>query len=98
MAQIRWTEEAAAWLEDIYKYIAQDSAEAAANVVAGIYQKAQVLADFPAIGHLYREVPQGQIRVLLYGHYRIAYMVEATGDTVVILGVFHGSLDIGQYL
>lgn len=98
MAQIRWTDEAAAWLEDIHKYIAQDSAQAATNVVSGIYQKVQILADFPTLGHVYREVPEGQIRVLLYGHYRIAYLVTLANDTVVILGVFHGALDIDRYL
>jgi len=36
MAQIRWTAEAATWLEDIFNYIAQDDPEAAANVIAGI--------------------------------------------------------------
>jgi plasmid stabilization system protein ParE len=30
MADIRWTDEAAAWLEDIYKYIALDDPAAAA--------------------------------------------------------------------
>ena len=40
MAEIRWTEEAATWLEDIYKYIAQDDQNAALRVVKGIYDKA----------------------------------------------------------
>jgi plasmid stabilization system protein ParE len=34
--------------------------------------------------------------VLLYGHYRIAYLVKASGD-IDILGVFHGALDIEKY-
>jgi toxin ParE1/3/4 len=37
------------------------------------------------------------VRVLLYGHYRIAYVVKPAGD-VDILGVFHGALDIERYL
>jgi plasmid stabilization system protein ParE len=39
MAKIRWTQEAAAWLEDIHEYIAQESPAAAARVVQGIYDK-----------------------------------------------------------
>jgi toxin ParE1/3/4 len=35
--------------------------------------------------------------VLLYGHYRIAYMISAARD-VQVLGVFHGALDMGRYL
>ena len=47
------------------------------------------------MGYRYRERPD--IRVLLYGHYRIAYMISATRD-VQVLGVFHGALDMGRYL
>jgi plasmid stabilization system protein ParE len=36
------------------------------------------------------------VRILLYGHYRIAYLVRPNG-AVDILGVFHGALDIGRY-
>ncbi|HSL82380.1 MAG TPA: hypothetical protein VLF66_06355 [Thermoanaerobaculia bacterium] len=35
--------------------------------------------------------------MLLYGHYRIAYMVDDHQD-VTILGVFHGALDLLRYL
>jgi plasmid stabilization system protein ParE len=35
--------------------------------------------------------------ILLYGHYRIAYSVDEDGD-VIIVGVFHGALDIERYL
>ena len=97
MAEIRWTEEAAAWLEDIFHYIAQDNPDAASRVVSSIYDRVQILADFPEIGHKYRSEPEGDIRILLYGHYRIAYLVRA-GDVVDILGVFHGALDIDRYL
>jgi plasmid stabilization system protein ParE len=97
MAEIRWTEEAATWLEDIYKYIAQDSPREAGRVVKGIYDKVQVLAEFPEIGHKYSAEPEGDVRILLYGHYRIAYLVRG-GDTVEVLGVFHGALDIDRYL
>jgi plasmid stabilization system protein ParE len=97
MAEIRWTDEAATWLEDIHSYIAQDNPGAAARVVRGIHDKVQILADFPEMGHRYRTEPEGDIRVLLYGHYRIAYLVRGS-KTVEILGVFHGALEIGRYL
>jgi len=97
MVEIRWTEEAHQWLRDIYDYIALDNPSAAQRVVSGIYEKAQILGRFPEIGHKYREVEDGEIRVLLYGHYRIAYFIK-TKSTVDILGVFHGALDIDRYL
>jgi len=96
MAEIRWTEEALRWLEDIHNYIAQDSPIAAQRVVAGIYEKTQILKDFPEIGYIYRSGNNVTVRVLLYGHYRIAYPLRAP-QKITILGIFHGSLDISRY-
>ena len=94
---IRWTEEAAIWLKDIREYIAIDNPEAARRVVRGIYDKVQLLSDFPEIGYHYRKEPEGDICVLLYGHYRIAYLFHIP-DAVEILGVFHGALDMTHYI
>jgi len=58
----------------------------------------QVLAKFPAAGQLYRREPEGDIRITVYGHYRIAYLHRATAHVVEILGVFHGAMDISRYL
>jgi toxin ParE1/3/4 len=66
--------------------------------VAGIYEKVQVLAQFPAAGHVYRSEPEGEVRILLYGHYRIAYLFEARRNVVQVLGIFHGALDISRLL
>jgi toxin ParE1/3/4 len=96
MAKIRWSHEAEQWLKDIYEYISEDNPTAAEKVVSGIYDKTQKLSDFPQLGHKYREEPEGDIRILLYGHYRIAYII--TENYIDILGVFHGALDIERYL
>lgn len=97
MAEIRWTEEAHRWLRDIHDCIAADDPGAAQKVVSGIYEKAQVLSRFPEIGHRYRAEVEGEVRILLYGHYRIAYLLRPSA-TIDILGVFHGALDIDRYL
>jgi toxin ParE1/3/4 len=95
MASLSWTTESQRWLKDIFEYIAEDNPQAAAKVVAGIYERAQVLSEHPEIG--YRYAPSDRdVRILLYGHYRIAYLVKVGGD-IDVLGVFHGSLDIGRY-
>ncbi len=47
MAQINWTAEAEKWLKDIYYYISRDNPEAAIRTVEAIYNKAQILLDFP---------------------------------------------------
>ena len=97
MAELRWTLEAARWLQEIHDYIAENDPKAAQSVVTGIYEKAHILKHFPEIGHVYRSEPEGDIRVLLYGHYRIAYLFKAK-RCVEVLGVFHGALDIDRYL
>jgi len=94
MAEISWTDEAQRWLTDIFEYIAADNPQAAARTVQGITTVHKIsrvsLRSVRAI-RSHREV-----RVLLYGHYRIAYLIKDDGN-VDILGVFHGSLDITRY-
>jgi len=95
MAEIAWTEEAQRWLEDIFEYIAADNPAAAGRTIQGIYERAQVLKTFPESGHRYLASSRN-VRILLYGHYRIAYLVKDDRN-IDILGVFHGSLDITRY-
>lgn len=97
MAEIRWTEEALRWLQDVQDYIAADNPIAAHEVISWIFEKAQLLRRFPEIGYKYRMETEGDIRIMLYGHYRIAYLLHRSSD-IDILGVFHGALDIDKYL
>ncbi len=97
MATINWTAEAEQWLKDIHDYIFKDSPSAALHLVEAIYNKAQLLLEFPEIGYTYKTNPDLHIRILLYGHYRIAYLIKPNRD-IDILGVFHGALDIDRYL
>ncbi len=97
MGQVRWTDEAARWLADIHDYIARDNPAAAQRTVRAIYDLAQTLTAFPERGYRYEGVPQRNVRIVLYGHYRVACLVKPEGD-VDLLGVFHGALDIRRYL
>lgn len=97
MAILNWTYEAEVWLKEIYHYIARDNPQAAAEVINGIYDKTQLLIDNPELGYRYQHESGKHIRILLYGHYRITYLIKDTGH-IDILGVFHGALDIDRYL
>lgn len=97
MGHIRWTREALRWLREIRDYIAQDNPEAARRTAAGIVERVEVLSVFPEIGQRYERVTDREVRILLYGHYRIAYLVGKERD-VELLGIFHGALDIDRYL
>jgi plasmid stabilization system protein ParE len=94
MAKLVWTEEAVRWLENIFEYIAEDNPQAATETVQGIYDRTQALIDFPEMGQRYQGSKRN-VRILLYGHYRIAHLVKP--ESIEILGVFHGALDIGRY-
>lgn len=97
MVDIYWTEEAELWLKDIHDYISLDKNDIAKKVVTEIYQKVQILQSFPRIGYEYENSQDKEIRILLYGHYRIAYLIKDE-NTIDILGVFHGALDVEKYL
>lgn len=97
MAKLNWTAEAQQWLKDIYDYIAQNNPAAAIHTAQAIYDKAQMLCRFPELGYRYHWHPDRHIRVLIYGHYRIAYVIKPD-ENIDILGVFHGALDIDRYL
>jgi len=97
MAKIVWTIEADRWLKDIFDYISVEDPVAASNVVVGIYQKSQILKEFPQIGYKYEHESKRNIRILLYGHYRIAYEIVGANE-LFVLGVFHGSMKIENYL
>ena len=65
MAEIEWTEEAKYWLQQIYDYIARDDEEAAWRVILGIYDRVQILREFPESGHRYEKYPNKLLRFSL---------------------------------
>ena len=97
MAEIRWTVEAADCLEQIYDYIARDNPTAARKVIGGIYEKVEMIGRQPRIGQRYEPISDREVREILYGHYRIPYLVISDRH-VEILGVFHGAMDIERHL
>jgi len=97
VVEINWTHEAQVWLRDIHAFIAIDNLDAAQRTTAGIFARAQLLKIHPRLGYRYHAETSREIRILLYGHYRIAYLIQSEND-IDILGVFHGSLSIERYL
>jgi len=53
MAELTWTAEAERWLRDIHDYIARDNPAAAIRTVEALYQKAEILREFPESGYRY---------------------------------------------
>lgn len=97
MATITWTQEALDRLRGIHNYIAADSPRSATSVVNGIYAKVQLLAINPYLGQRYEPVTDREVREIIFGHYRIPYLLTDESQ-IVVLGVFHGAMDIERYL
>ena len=97
MVEINWTREAQTWLRDIYDYIAIDDSDAAQRTVSGIFRKTQLLSQHSRLGYRYEAERSREIRILLYGHYRIAYLIKSE-TSIDVIGIFHSALNIERYL
>ena len=97
MAEIIWTQESVRGLQNVNDFIAADSPSAAHRVVNGIYAKIQLLRKHPLLGQRYEAIADREVREILYGHYRIPYLVRSE-DRIEILGIFHAAMDIERYL
>jgi toxin ParE1/3/4 len=71
--RIIWTERASDDLGAIVRFISRHNREAAASVGFGIYDRAQILAEFPEAGSPVREVADPDWRHLVFRSWRIAY-------------------------
>jgi plasmid stabilization system protein ParE len=89
MGEIRWTLQAAADLESITEYIAENSPHYACLFAIDVLSAVEQLTDFPHSGRIVPELAQADIRELLFGSYRIIYRVK--NEIVEILTIFHGA-------
>ena len=67
------------------------------KVINEIMEKVEILTDFPLIGQKLNDWPKENIRMILYGHYRIVYLVVSE-IRIDILGIYHGALDLKKHL
>ncbi len=89
MVEIRWSIDALDDLESIISYIEQDSPQKASDLVKGIFEKIEMLRDFPYLGRIFPDRNDEKIREIIYKKYRIIYEIKE--NTVEILIVAHGS-------
>jgi addiction module RelE/StbE family toxin len=80
-------------VKEIKEYIAQDSPDAAKNMVKAIYSKIEKLSDFPEMGaSLSTRIDiKTDYRYLTCGLYIIFYKIE--GDFVSIYRILNGARD-----
>jgi plasmid stabilization system protein ParE len=88
---IRWDKQAKENLDNIYKYIAEDSVTAARNVKKALIKLAHSLNDFPekfSVEEFLASEPENYRSVSKWS-YKIIY--EVTENYIIIVDVFHTS-------
>jgi toxin ParE1/3/4 len=77
-----WTEHASNDIEAIVRYIARRDPGASARVGFGIYDRAQILLQYPESGTILSEFRHGGWRKLIFLRWKIVYTLR--GDTIII--------------
>lgn len=86
--------QALADLEAIGDFIARDAPSFAQIFVNRVFQSVKRLENFPYSGRLVPEISQDNIREIIFGSYRIVYLVN--NEEVNILTIFHSSRQLKQ--
>ena len=86
--ELIWSQEALEDIESIASYIQKDSSIYAKSVVSKIFEKVEILADFPEIGRVVPEISQKEIRELFVYSYRLVYRINT--KNIIIIAVIHG--------
>ncbi|NEP00742.1 MAG: type II toxin-antitoxin system RelE/ParE family toxin [Symploca sp. SIO2E9] len=89
MAQVRWTSQALADLESIGDFMARDAPSFAQVFTDRVFEAVKRLEAFPQSGRVVPEFNQDDLREIIFGSYRIVYLVSE--EDVNILTVFHSS-------
>ncbi len=96
MAEVIWTEPALNDLYEIVSHVAKDSPVYARRLGLRIVQAPRRLAEFPKSGRVVPEFNDEAIRELIYGAYRIIYIVRT--QICYVVSVVHGSRDLLRHL
>lgn len=89
MARVNWTSQALSDLEAIGDFIARDAPSFAQIFVNKVFLSVERLENFPYSGRIVPEISQDNIREIIFGSYRIVYLVN--NEEVNILTIFHSS-------
>lgn len=92
MAQVHWSLTAGNDLQDIEDFIARDSVLHAITFVDRLVESSDILLKNPHIGRIVPEFNRSDLREVLFGNYRIVYLLK--DDEIFILRVVHGARDL----
>jgi len=89
--KIVWTERASDDLGAIVRFIARHNPDAASSIGYGVYERAQVLIEFPESGSIVREMKDPRWRHLVFRSYSIIYHLNHESKTVEIVRIWHAA-------
>lgn len=95
MAKVNWTFQALEDLDSITKRLTSYSRKYAARLVESIFERTDMLSQFPRMGRIVPEMNQESIRELIINKYRIIYSLPNV-DTVDILAVHPSAIPLGS--
>ena len=94
MAEVVWRPQALRDLEAIEAYYDEVAPDFASLFVAGAFEAAGRLSEFPNAGRVVPEIGDESIRELIYRQYRIIYVVNE--GSAEILTVYHSARQFGE--
>lgn len=83
--KVEWSPHALEQVRQIFTYIVSDRPRVATQIVDGLFDATERLAETPQMGSLWRPAHRRDLRVLLFKTYRVLYRVDS--DRVVVLSV-----------
>jgi plasmid stabilization system protein ParE len=89
--KIIWTERASEDIAAIVRYIARHNQDAASEIGYGIFDRAQILIEFPEAGSVVRELNDPDWRQIVFRSFRIVYHLNHSSKIVEIVRVWHGA-------
>lgn len=90
-----WAQSAYAALDEVVAYIAQDSRQAAVQVLKRALNTAADLKTLSDRGRIVPELDDPAIREVFVHRYRLLYRIEA--DRVVVIAFLHGARDFARW-
>ena len=88
--KLEWSLQAIEDIEAIASFIEKDSKIYAKSVVSKIYDKSNILTDFPKIGRVVPELNDENVREIFVYNYRIIYNIKE--DAILIISIVHGKM------
>jgi plasmid stabilization system protein ParE len=90
-----WAQSAYAALDEVVAYIAQDSRQAALQVLDRALHTAADLGTLSERGRIVPELDDPAIREVFIHRYRLLYRIDA--DRVVVVAFLHGARDFARW-